>query len=178
MSASPHLAPAERRAWRGITTINAKLLRRLSRQLQRDSGLSSADYEVCVNLDKAEGGRMRVLELATVMEWEKSRLSKHLSRMVQRGHLARERCATDSRGAVVVLTPAGRSAFTAAEPIHLAHVRDLFLDALTPEQLEVLGDVSDSVLGHIAAIDARTVATGAEPVPDTRPQGTPELKPA
>lgn len=158
MSASKtRLAPAERRALRGVMALNAAFLRRLARQLQRDSGLSAPEYEVLVNLDKAPGNRMRVLELAQGMQWEKSRLSKQISRMIERGLLARETCPTDQRGAVIVLTGAGREAFVEAERIHLAHVRDLFFDALTTEQLDALGELAETVLAHIDALDAQTV---------------------
>jgi DNA-binding MarR family transcriptional regulator len=147
------LTPAERRAWAGLIRLTLPLIRRLGRELQRDSGLSGPDYEVLVSLDNAPEGRMRVLELAAAMEWEKSRLSKHLSRMVARGHVTREPVEDDSRGAAIVITDAGRRAFEKAEPIHLDHVRELFLSALTRKQLEAFGELMDTVLAHIEAID-------------------------
>jgi hypothetical protein len=86
------------------------------------------------------------------MQWEKSGLSKHLGRMVGRGLLARERCATDQRGAVIVLTETGLRAFVSAQRIHLAHVRELF-DVLSTEQLNALGELAEIILAHIDAID-------------------------
>jgi DNA-binding MarR family transcriptional regulator len=135
--------------------LNTDLIRRLERELQNDSGLSAADYEVLVNLDKAKGG-MRVLEMASVMAWEKGRLSKQLTRMAARGLVAREPCETDSRGAVVVLTPEGRQAFAEAEPLHLAHVRALFLKALSREQLDAMGEIAGAVRSHLEGVDAET----------------------
>lgn len=152
-SSQIRLAPAERRAWRGLVGLSAELLRRVDRQLQRDSGFSVPEYEVLVNLDKAPGNAMRVLELAATMQWEKSRLSKQLARMVDRGLVTRQPCPTDLRGAVIVLTDAGRDAFVEAERHHLAYVRELFLDALDPQQLEDLGELAETVLAHIEAHD-------------------------
>src|SRR3954462_12095624 len=93
-------------AGRRVITRQAQLRARLARQLQREAGLSEADYEVLVQLSEAPGGRQRVFELGQSTQWEKSRLSHHLTRMVQRGLVARESCPTDSRGSFVVLTDA------------------------------------------------------------------------
>jgi DNA-binding MarR family transcriptional regulator len=140
----------EARAWRGFITMQAQLRARMARQLQRDSGLSEADYEVLVQLSEAPCARQRVFELGRATQWEKSRLSHHLTRMAQRGLVARETCPTDSRGAFVVLTEAGRRAIEEAAPRHVEHVRQWFVDPLTPEQLDAIADVADVVLERLA----------------------------
>jgi DNA-binding MarR family transcriptional regulator len=69
--------------------------------------------------------------------------------MVDRGLVRRESCATDSRGAFVVMTAAGRKAIEAAAPRHVEHVRKWFIDSLTPEQLDALADISDAVMAKL-----------------------------
>jgi DNA-binding MarR family transcriptional regulator len=140
----------EARAWRGFIAMQGQLLGRLARQLQRDSGLSEADYEVLVQLSEAPCARQRVFELGQATQWEKSRLSHHLTRMVQRGLVARETCPTDSRGAFVRLTDAGREAIERAAPQHVEHVREWFVEALTAEQLDALAELSEAVLDRLA----------------------------
>jgi DNA-binding MarR family transcriptional regulator len=153
------LTEAEFRAWRGIPALNALLLRRLGGHLQEDSGLSAADFEVMVHLHWSEDeGGIRVLELADAMNWEKSRLSKHLSRMAERNLVSRRPCPSDQRGSIVALTDTGRRQFSEARPVHLARVRELFIGALTPDQIEAMGDIADAVLNHLAAIDGRSGA--------------------
>ncbi len=139
----------EARAWRGLISMQTQLLRRLARQMQQDDGLSEADFEVLVRLSEAPDGRQRVFELGQATQWEKSRLSHHLSRMVQRGLVVRETCPTDSRGAFVRLTEAGRGAIEDAAPRHVAHVRRWFVDALSPEQLDALAGISEDVLAGL-----------------------------
>ncbi|HEX8106045.1 MAG TPA: MarR family transcriptional regulator [Solirubrobacteraceae bacterium] len=174
MSASQtRLAAAERRALRGLMTLNAAFLRRLARELQRDSGLSAPEYEVLVNMDKAPENRMRVLELALKMQWEKSRLSKQISRMIDRGYLAREACPTDQRGSVIVLTDAGRDAFVEAERIHLSHVRELFFDALSTEQLNTLGELAETVVAHIDTLAPEDVSCREHQGPTTSASDAP-----
>jgi DNA-binding MarR family transcriptional regulator len=87
------------------------------------------------------------------MLWSKSRLSHHLTRMQQRGLVTREDCPEDGRGAVVVLTDGGLRAIQAAAPDHVASVRRHLIDLLSSDQIAVLGDITETVLGHLATQD-------------------------
>lgn len=136
----------EARAWRGLQFMQMQLEAELARQLTVESDLSYPDYSVLVALTGHPDGRMRLFELAHTLGWEKSRLSHHVSRMADRGLVDKERCGADRRGAYVVVTEPGRRAIEAAAPGHVAAVRRLFIDHLTPEQLEVLGDIAETVL--------------------------------
>ncbi|MFG1921266.1 MarR family winged helix-turn-helix transcriptional regulator [Cryptosporangium sp. NPDC048952] len=147
----------EQRAWRRYLRMHAELTTRLARQLQTDSDLSMADFEVLVNLTDVPEGRIRVTELAKSLQWEKSRLSHHFSRMEKRGLVVRENCPSDARGAFVVLTPDGRSAIEAAAPGHVETVRRLMFDGLTAEQVEALESIADVVLDRIGRDEAEDV---------------------
>ncbi|GAA4611850.1 MarR family transcriptional regulator [Actinoallomurus liliacearum] len=151
MSGTRWLDDEEQRAWRAFIRMHGQLTARLSRQLQADSGLSLADYEVLVQLTDAPDGRLRPFELQRGLQWEQSRLSHHLTRMQRRGLVAREECDEDGRGAVVALTDAGRRAIVAAAPGHVDTVRRLFFDGLTRDQVALLHQVSDHVLGRLDA---------------------------
>lgn len=118
--------------------------------MQNEFGLSATDYTVLAELTRAPNDRLRVMELAKVLGWEKSRVSHHLSRMVKRGLLTREDCADDGRGAYVAVTAAGRAAIEAAAPRHVEDVRRLFLDHLTPGQVVLLAEITDTVIEKIS----------------------------
>jgi DNA-binding MarR family transcriptional regulator len=139
----------EARAWRQFIIMTGRLRRSLGAELQRDSGLSDGDYEVLVVLSEAEDEWLRPSDLGTAIQWEKSRLSHHLTRMEQRGLVRRMPCKTDNRGARVVMTAAGRRALENAAPKHVDHVRRVFLDALTPEQVAALADIAEAVLAQL-----------------------------
>ncbi|MFF5563309.1 MarR family winged helix-turn-helix transcriptional regulator [Streptomyces sp. NPDC012623] len=150
MDATPRwLKPDEKAAWDSFIRMQEMLIGRLSRYIQAESGLSASDFVVLVNLTERGGGRMRFLELAKLLEWEKSRASHQITRMAKRGLVAKEDCPDDGRGAFVVATPAGYEAIEQAAPPHVEHVRRLFVDALTPHQLSTLGDLSQRVLKHM-----------------------------
>src|SRR5947208_9183310 len=108
----------EQAAWRAYLDMNAKLTARLNREMQDQSGVSIADFSVLVQLSEHVDARMRILELARALGWEKSRLSHQLTRMQQRGLIERSNCSEDRRGAFVVLTDRGRATVEAAAPRH------------------------------------------------------------
>jgi DNA-binding MarR family transcriptional regulator len=139
----------EQRAWRAYLRMQGRLTARLNRQLQADSGLSLADYEVLVHLTDREEGRLRPFELQRDLQWEQSRLSHHLTRMERRGLVRREECADDGRGAFVVITEEGRRAITAAAPGHVETVRTLFFDGLTRDQVAALERLAADVLDRL-----------------------------
>ncbi|GLY22375.1 MarR family transcriptional regulator [Micromonospora sp. NBRC 101691] len=141
----------EQRAWRAYLQMQNRLTARLGRQLQQDSGLSLADYDVLVALTDADEGRLRPFALQRQLEWEQSRLSHHLSRMQRRGLVDREGCPGDRRGAFVVLTPAGREAIEAAAPGHVATVRKFFLDQLDRDEVATLERFATRVLHRLDA---------------------------
>ncbi|GAA4610622.1 MarR family transcriptional regulator [Actinoallomurus liliacearum] len=140
------LTMTEERAWRGLLRMHDLLVNRAGRSMQEGFGLSATDYTVLAELTRAPDGRLRIQELAQLLGWEKSRVSHHLARMVKRGLVTREECADDRRGAFVVVTPAGRSAITAAAPRHVEDVRRYFLDHLTPGQVTLLAEIADLVI--------------------------------
>ncbi|MFF5212837.1 MarR family winged helix-turn-helix transcriptional regulator [Streptosporangium sp. NPDC000396] len=141
----------EQRAWRAYLRLQGQLTARLNRQLQADSGLSLADYEVLVQLTDTPDGRLRPFELQREIQWEQSRLSHHLSRMQRRSLIDREECPDDGRGAFVVLTDTGRQAITDAAPGHVETVQRLFFEGLTRDQVAMLERLSTQVLARIDA---------------------------
>jgi DNA-binding MarR family transcriptional regulator len=140
----------EERAWRALQFMQMRLEAALARQLAAGTGLSYADYVVLVALTDAPGGRLRQFEVGATLGWEKSRLSHHIGRMVERGLVKKEPCGSDRRGAFVVVTQQGRKEIEAAAPGHVRTVRQLFVDQVTPEELEVIGRAAEKVA---AALD-------------------------
>ncbi|GIH74844.1 MarR family winged helix-turn-helix transcriptional regulator [Planobispora longispora] len=139
----------EFRAWLGYRRMRLLLDARIARDLSRDSGLSDPDYDVLSALSSSADRRWRLQALADRMLWSKSRLSRHISRMEERGLVTREECATDARGSVIVLTDDGMRAIEEAAPGHVESVRRHLIDLLSGEQIEVLGDIAEIVLRHL-----------------------------
>lgn len=153
------LSEPEQQAWRAFLDMQAQLNARLNREMQESSGLSSADFAVLVPLSEHPDGRLRVLELARNLRWEKSRLSHQLTRMGQRGLIERSHCSEDRRGSFIVLTTAGRNAVEAAAPAHVEAVRRYLFDGLTAGQVDALHTISRGV---IQALDQACAGRGDE----------------
>lgn len=128
----------ENRAWRAYLDMSKRLDAYLNRSLSRRTGLSLSDYEVMVALSEAPDDRLRAFELGAQLQWEKSRLSHHLTRMEKRGLVERQSCESDGRGLFVGLTAEGRTAIENAAPSHVADVREKMIDLLTPAELDTL----------------------------------------
>jgi DNA-binding MarR family transcriptional regulator len=143
------LTAEEERVWRRWLTLNARLSATLQRELQDDAGLSMPDYEVLVHLTDSQEGRIRVTDLARLLQWERSRVSHHVTRMESRRLVQREECAADGRGAFIVITPQGRAAIEQAAPGHVNTVRRLVFDALSPKEIDALATIIDKALAQL-----------------------------
>jgi DNA-binding MarR family transcriptional regulator len=142
------LTAQEQHLWRGWLKLNAELASTLQRELQQDAGLSMPDYEVLVHLTDNPEGRVRVTELAGLLQWERSRVSHHIKRMERRGLVERAQCSEDGRGAFIVITPQGRAAIEEAAPGHVMAVRRLMFEALSEEEKVALAAVIDKLLAR------------------------------
>ncbi|WP_238174614.1 MarR family winged helix-turn-helix transcriptional regulator [Kribbella kalugense] len=147
MTKEPWLDDDEQKAWRSYLLMNRTLETHLERHLQREFGLSKSDFEILVNLSESESGRMRAFELSRSTQWEKSRLSHHLTRMEKRGLIRKEAC--ESRYPEIAITEQGLAAIKECAPAHAARVREFFVDVFGPERLAVLGEVSDEIVATI-----------------------------
>ena len=130
-------------------TLNARLSATLQRELQDDAGLSMPDFEVLVHLTDSAEGRIRVTDLARLLQWERSRVSHHVTRMERRRLVQRVECAEDARGAFVVITPQGRAAIEQAAPGHVNTVRRLVFDALSPEEVDAFATIIEKALAQV-----------------------------
>ena len=119
-------------------------------QLQKEAGISNFEYMVLSSLSEAPGRTLRMSELAAMASGSLSRLSHVVSRLESRGWVRREACPGDGRFINAVLTDDGWAKVVATAPGHVAAVRRLLIDVLTPEQLRELGAISDEVLAGLA----------------------------
>jgi DNA-binding MarR family transcriptional regulator len=140
----------EQRVWRSYLTSCRLLFDRIERQLQQDAGLPHAYYEILVRLSEAPGRTMRMSQLATSAMSSRSRLSHAVARLEESGWVRRRPCPDDRRGALAELTDDGFARLKAVVPGHVEAVREAMFDALSPEQLRALHDISDTLVANLA----------------------------
>jgi DNA-binding MarR family transcriptional regulator len=146
MAKETSVSAEEWRAWRSFHTMRRQLDLALEHQLQRDAGISVADYGVLLSLFEARDNQLRARELADHLAWEKSRVSHQVSRMEKRDLVERRECDTDARGTWVGITPTGKRAVLGAMRDHATTLRKYFFDVLTEDELASLTAASSRVL--------------------------------
>jgi DNA-binding MarR family transcriptional regulator len=135
------LSDEEQRAWRAFVALLFRLPAALDAQLQKDAGISQFDYLVL-----ATDRTLRMSQLAALASGSLSRLSHVVSRLEARGWVRREPCGSDGRSINAVLTEEGWQKVVATAPAHVAAVRRLLVDTLTPAAFRTLGAISEQVL--------------------------------
>lgn len=148
------LTDSEQRVWREFLAAIGSLNEHLERRLQADAGMPHTYYELLVALSEAPERTLRMSELATRSRFSRSRLSHAVAKLEVKGWVQRRSCPTDKRGALAALTPEGMRVLTAAAPGHVEAVREVLFDALTPEQVRQLGEISAAVNAAMAPMCA------------------------
>ncbi|MFD0558670.1 DNA-binding MarR family transcriptional regulator [Stackebrandtia endophytica] len=145
--------PEELETWSTLATLLEWLPAALDAQLQRDAGMSHFEFGILFALSRTKDGTLRMSELAGYANSTLSRLSRAAARLERRGWLRRAPDPGDGRITIAVLTEAGRDAMLAAEPGHVALVRQLVFAPLTRTQAMQLERSARRINGTIRAKD-------------------------
>ena len=143
------LTAPELASWLSVVRLMTWLPWSIDQQLQRDSKLRMVEYQVLAMLSESPERTMRMSSLAEVTNASLSRLSHLVERLERRGFVRRQPDPIDGRFTNAILTEKGFRALAEAAPGHLAHVRSLVIDVLSPEQLRRLGRDADRIMSHI-----------------------------
>jgi DNA-binding MarR family transcriptional regulator len=143
------LTAAEVDAWLSVVRLMTWLPWSIDQQLRRDANLGMAEYQVMARLSQSPWRTLRMSALADLANASLSRLSHLITRLERRGLVRREPDPADGRFTNAILTDEGFRTLAAAAPVHVAHVRSLVIDVLSPEQLRRMGLAADRIMSHI-----------------------------
>jgi DNA-binding MarR family transcriptional regulator len=124
-------------AWEALLRAHATLLRQLESDLEKETGLALADFDVLAQLALA-GGDLRMSELASRALISRSGMTRRVARLVEEGLVRRAGVDADARGVGVALTDAGVSRLTETAPVHARGVAQLFVGRLDDQDLGLL----------------------------------------
>jgi DNA-binding MarR family transcriptional regulator len=136
-------------AWRAFAALLVVLPATLDTEMHRRAGITQFEYGVLAALSDAPGHSMRISTLAEFAQGSVSRLSHLIKRLERRGWVRREPDPADGRYTNAILTAEGLATIVEIAPGHVADVRRLVIDALTPAQLRRLGETSERILRTI-----------------------------
>jgi DNA-binding MarR family transcriptional regulator len=126
-------------AWRAFINAHASVIDRIEDELAREGQMPLTWYDVLVALAEAEGGRLRMNDLARkVVVLSRSGVTRLADRLEAEGLLRRERTATDRRGAYAVITPKGQEALDRARPVYARGIAGHFASRLSDEEVRTL----------------------------------------
>lgn len=143
------LTPEEQQTWRALTSLLVRLPAALDAQLRRDAGITHFDYQVLSQLSEQPGRRLRLRELATLVDSSLQRLSQVVTRLETKGWVERVPDPADGRTTLAVLTDAGFEKVVATAPGHAAEVLDLAIDPLSPDQHRAMREIAERIVGTI-----------------------------
>ena len=143
------LTAAEVASWLSVVRMMTWLPWSIDQQLRRDSNLGMVEYQVLARLSNQPGRMLRMSLLADLANASLSRLSHLVKRLEARGLVVREPDPQDGRFTNAILTEKGFETLVEAAPGHVALVRSLVIDVLSPEQLRRMGRDADRIMAHI-----------------------------
>ena len=143
------LTDAEVGSWLSLVRLMTWLPWSIDQQLRRDSDLGMVEYQVLARLSQSPARTLRMSSLADLANASLSRLSHLVKRLEERGLVRREPDPADGRFTNAILTDKGFKTLSGAAPGHVAHVRSLVIDVLSPEQLRRLGLTADRIMSRI-----------------------------
>jgi DNA-binding MarR family transcriptional regulator len=131
---------------------HASATRAMSAQLEAEHGLTINDYEALLHLARAEGGRMRRVDLAEQILLTASGVTRLLDGLERAGWVERGSCASDRRVTYAVLTDTGRTKLREAGESHVAGVRAFFEARFNSEELDQLASLLGRLPGAAGAV--------------------------
>ena len=136
-------------AWELYFTTTARLTERIEAALKYQSGLSMPEYSVLLMTDRAGEAGIRPSVLAHKVVFSRSRLTHTMKRLESRDLISRRPCQGDGRGGLVFLTDAGKRLFDEAAIVQRDVIRRLFLNEITPEEIDMLTGLFSRVSDRI-----------------------------
>jgi DNA-binding MarR family transcriptional regulator len=131
-------AESELRTWIRFLATHSAITRELEARLMGTHGLTLSDYDVLVQLARAPEQRLRNIELAKAVLLTRSGVTRLVDGLEKDGLVSRCACSDDKRGTLVRLTPLGAARLREAASTHVAAVRELFVEQLGNEGVELM----------------------------------------
>lgn len=126
-------------AWEALFRAQVSVMRDLRHEFTHQ-GMTMNEYDVLFNVSREPEQRVRLRELNRTVLITQSSVSRLVDRLVARGLLDKCGDPDDARGAIVCLTPLGRTEFESAATVHMRSIA---------RRLEVLDDGERAALTSI-----------------------------
>ena len=137
------------RAWAAIVRAHARLVPLLDSDMQAETGLPLAWYDVLLELSSA-GGRLRMSELGERVVLSRTRVSRIVDELERAGLVAREPNPDDGRSSFASLTEEGRRRFRESGRVYRRGIQRELGDRADEASLRSLADTLERILAASA----------------------------
>ncbi|MER5862680.1 MarR family transcriptional regulator [Kitasatospora sp. NPDC002040] len=130
--------------WCALSALHGRIEARVERELQAAHALSVREYSLLDVLSRqhpGEGGHLRMGEVAEAVVLSQSATTRLVSRLEDRGLLARYLCPTDRRGIYTDVSAAGLELLAQARPTNDGALAAALADAALVPELAPLVEV-------------------------------------
>ncbi|RVW09747.1 MarR family transcriptional regulator [Prescottella agglutinans] len=141
MTATDPAMTALAHGWSALSLLHGRIEGRVERALQAAHQLSAREYSLLDVLSRqhdGEGGHLQMRQVADAVVLSQSATTRLVTRLEDRGLLARYLCPTDRRGIYTDVTDDGRRLLEEARPTHNAALREALDQASTEPVLAPL----------------------------------------
>lgn len=140
MSTAPQARTALAQQWCALSALHERIEARLERRLQAEHGLSVREFALLNVLSRQhEGtGPLQMREVGEAIVLSQSATTRLVTRLEDRGLLARTICVDDRRGIYTDITEAGAALLASARPTNDAALREALDEARLNPRFEPL----------------------------------------
>ncbi|MQY09919.1 hypothetical protein SRB5_00220 [Streptomyces sp. RB5] len=141
MTAAAPAPTAPAHGWRALSRLHGRIESHLEHALQTGHGLSTREYSLLDVLSRqhdGEGGHLQMKQVADSVVLSQSATTRLVTRLEDRGLLARYLCPTDRRGIYTNVSEAGLKLLEEARPTNDAALREALTEAAEDQQLASL----------------------------------------
>ena len=123
------IEPPLAQGWCALAALHNRIEAHIERALQAGHELSVREFSVLDVLGRQDGYHLRMNELSDAVVLSQSATTRLVTRLEERGLLARYLCDTDRRGIYTEVTPSGRELLARARPTNDRALREALDEA-------------------------------------------------
>lgn len=132
------LTPEQMAAWSGFLWTHAHVVRALDRELERQHGVSLAEFDVLFQLSIAVDHRLAMSELAEMIVLSRTGLTDLLDGLQSGGLVKQDPNESKPVDSYIRITDPGLDVLAQVTQTHIAGIKDHFLERLSQKQTEQL----------------------------------------
>lgn len=149
-------------AWEALFRAQVAVMRNLNTAFP-SSDISFNEYDVCYNLSKQPGRRLRMRDLTGQLLLTQPSISRLVERLAARGIVEKQADPTDARGVFVALTPHGYDLYRSVAVQHAATIAEQVSAGLDDAELDELEQLCTKLRTAAVALDGTGSASAHAP---------------